>query len=64
MTQVKIAAARWLACEIYGFPVRNQSAANPNMLWTVNGEAYGATPGEAVDAMIELKKPKDWRPKK
>jgi hypothetical protein len=45
-------AARWNCCQRVGFPVRNQTAANPDVRWTIDGKWYGATPTHCVDAAL------------
>jgi hypothetical protein len=50
--QIQLLAARWLFCEKYGFPTKNQ---NDRPSWTAyadNLRAGGATPADAVDSIM------------
>lgn len=53
-------AARFAVCMAYGFPVRNQTAHKPEVMWTINGEWYGGTTLQCIDTAIqaESKEPK------
>ena len=43
-------ARRYRLCQQEGFPVRNQSPADENKRWTIQGKWYGATPSLCIDA--------------
>ncbi len=52
LAKLRLNDARWEACRIYGFPVRNQTARNESQRWTVNWRVFGASAEAAVDALI------------